>query len=63
MKVQRTDDYLPGDFSFLKNENIISLTFDYNIINNLKAWNILKKNKQIVNPHKEISGVFFIYPT
>ena len=42
MKVQHTDDYLPGNF--LKNENIISLTFDYNIINNLKAWNILKKN-------------------
>ena len=45
MKAQRSDDYLPGDFSFLKNENIISLTFDYNIINNLKAWTILKKNK------------------
>lgn len=44
MNVQHSDDYLPGDFSFLKNENIISLTFDYNVIDNLKAWNILKKN-------------------
>jgi len=53
MKTQRSDDYLPGDFSFLKDENVIALTFDYKVIDNLKIWKILKKNKNCFDSVKK----------
>jgi hypothetical protein len=38
--------YLPGDFSFIKNEIMRkTLQFDYNVVNKVNAWEMLKQNK------------------
>ncbi len=42
--------YEPGDFSFIKNKiKMQALIYDYNIITNLNAWNVLKNHDPLDN--------------